>query len=147
MGPFMWLSRLGRGRRGRFFRSYASGPSVPPGTTPRPIADRPKYGWLPHGLDQYALPSSEPHSTRVPMGAPSGHGTVEVNEAQFMASMAANELGPMLTATEVAAMLHLHVNTVKRLGDRGELPFYRVCKRGDRRFRMEDVMQFLTKNR
>ena len=54
-----------------------------------------------------------------------------------MASMAVNEIGPMLTATEVAQMLHLHVNTVKRLGDRGELPFYRVCKRGDRRFRLE----------
>jgi hypothetical protein len=37
-----------------------------------------------------------------------------------MASMAVNELGPMLTASEVADMLHLHVNTVKRLGDRGE---------------------------
>jgi excisionase family DNA binding protein len=36
---------------------------------------------------------------------------------------------------------------VKRLGDRGELPFYRVCKRGDRRFRYEDVMKFLTSNR
>jgi excisionase family DNA binding protein len=62
-------------------------------------------------------------------------------------AMAANELGPMLTASEVAGMLHLHVNTVKRLGDRGELPFYRVCKRGDRRFRLEDVMTFLDKNR
>jgi excisionase family DNA binding protein len=70
------------------------------------------------------------------------------NEAeQPMASMAVNELGPMLTATEVAEMLHLHVNTVKRLGDRGELPFYRVCKRGDRRFRLEDVMKFLAQNR
>jgi excisionase family DNA binding protein len=64
-----------------------------------------------------------------------------------MAAVAANELGPMLTASEVAEMLHLHVNTVKRLGDRGELPFYRVCKRGDRRFRLEDVMAFLDKNR
>jgi excisionase family DNA binding protein len=64
-----------------------------------------------------------------------------------MAALAANEIGPMLTANEVAEMLHLHVNTVKRLGDRGELPFYRVCKRGDRRFRLEDVMSFLTKNR
>ncbi len=64
-----------------------------------------------------------------------------------MAAMAANELGPMLTASEVAQMLHLHVNTVKRLGDRGELPFYRVCKRGDRRFRVKDVMTFLDKNR
>ena len=64
-----------------------------------------------------------------------------------MASMAAHELGPMLTASEVADLLHLHVNTVKRLGDRGDLPFYRVCKRGDRRFRAEDVMTFLSRNR
>ena len=64
-----------------------------------------------------------------------------------MVAMAANELGPMLTASEVAEMLHLHVNTVKRLGDRGELLFSRVCKRGDRRFRLEDVMTFLDKNR
>ena len=62
-----------------------------------------------------------------------------------MASMGVHEIGPMLTASEVANLLHLHVNTVKRLGDRGELPFYRVCKRGDRRFRLEDVMQFLTR--
>jgi excisionase family DNA binding protein len=64
-----------------------------------------------------------------------------------MAAVAANQIGPMLTASEVADMLHLHVNTVKRLGDRGELPFYRVCKRGDRRFRLEDVMEFLNKSR
>lgn len=64
-----------------------------------------------------------------------------------MASMAVNELGPMLTASEVAELLHLHVNTVKRLGDRGELPFFRVCKRGDRRYRLDDVREFLHKNR
>jgi excisionase family DNA binding protein len=58
--------------------------------------------------------------------------------------MAVSELGPLLTASEVAEMLHLHVNTVKRLGDRGELPFFRVCRRGDRRFRLADVMTFLT---
>ena len=60
-----------------------------------------------------------------------------------MTSMAISESGPMLTASEVAQMLHLHVNTVKRLGDRGELPFFRVCKRGDRRFRYDDVLDFL----
>ena len=72
---------------------------------------------------------------------------VQSEATDHMASMAVNELGPMLTATEVADMLHLHVNTVKRLGDRGELPFYRVCKRGDRRFRLDDVMKFLSANR
>lgn len=53
----------------------------------------------------------------------------------------------MLTAQEVAHLLHLHVNTVKRLGNRGELPFYRICKRGDRRFKLEDVMAFLARSR
>ena len=61
--------------------------------------------------------------------------------------MAISELGPLLTASEVADMLHLHVNTVKRLGDRGELPFFRVCRRGDRRFRLADVMSFLANGR
>ena len=64
-----------------------------------------------------------------------------------MASMAIQDIGPMLTASEVADLLHLHVNTVKRLGDRGELPYYRVCKRGDRRFRYDDVLAFLQRNK
>jgi excisionase family DNA binding protein len=76
-----------------------------------------------------------------------GHNQTDRPEGIEMASMGIHELGPMLTASEVANLLHLHVNTVKRLGDRGELPFFRVCKRGDRRFRVDDVMQFLAKNR
>ncbi|HEY4227131.1 MAG TPA: helix-turn-helix domain-containing protein [Candidatus Limnocylindrales bacterium] len=74
--------------------------------------------------------------------------TIYVRKAyDRMGSMALNELGKMLTAAEVAEMLHLHVNTVKRLGDRGELKYYRVCKRGDRRFLLEDVRRFLDNNR
>ena len=64
-----------------------------------------------------------------------------------MTSMAVSEFGAMLTAGEVAQMLHLHVNTVKRLGDRGDLPFYRVSRRGDRRFLLEDVLGFLARGR
>src|SRR4051812_47636545 len=108
------------------------------------------------------IPSPGPTAADVPpvnrtthIGAPSAAATSEQpvrptltkRTDRAMASMAVNELGPMLTASEVAELLHLHVNTVKRLGDRGELPFYRVCKRGDRRFRMEDVVQFLAKTR
>ena len=70
--------------------------------------------------------------------------TAGADQARYR--MAVSELGPLLTASEVAEMLHLHVNTVKRLGDRGELPFFRVCSRGDRRFRLEDVMAFLSRN-
>ena len=96
--------------------------------------------------DPYAPPISEPHHTQChPTGADAT--TREQRGNDHMGSMAVNELGPMLTATEVADMLHLHVNTVKRLGDRGELPFYRVCKPGDRRFRLDDVMKFLAQNR
>jgi excisionase family DNA binding protein len=49
----------------------------------------------------------------------------------------------MLTGREVAAMLHLHQNTVKRIGDRGELPFVRVTSRGDRRYHPADVSAYL----
>ena len=95
----------------------------------------------------YALPRSKPDPTPEHPRDPDLSRTVQSEATTEMASMAVNELGPMLTATEVADMLHLHVNTVKRLGDRGELPFYRVCKRGDRRFRLHDVMKFLSQNR
>lgn len=61
--------------------------------------------------------------------------------------MITNEVGRLMTASEVAEMLHLHVNTVKRLGDRGEIPFFRVCRRGDRRFRYDDVIDFLHRNK
>ena len=109
-------------------------------------ATSPKYGLATRVADPYAPPISEPNSTPgYPMGADATKCSQRGND--HMGSMAVNELGPMLTATEVAEMLHLHVNTVKRLGDRGELPFYRVCKRGDRRFRLDDVMKFLAQNR
>lgn len=56
---------------------------------------------------------------------------------------APEELGPMLTTLEVAEMLNVHTNTVLRLGDRGDLKFYRVSRRGDRRHRWADVREFL----
>ena len=107
----------------------------------------PKYGLAGPHPHSYALPRSGPDPTPEHLMDPDPSRRVQSEAKDHMASMAVNELGPMLTATEVADMLHLHVNTVKRLGDRGELPFYRVCKRGDRRFRLDDVMKFLSQNR
>jgi excisionase family DNA binding protein len=52
---------------------------------------------------------------------------------------------PMLTVQEVAAMLHVHVNTVRRWSNRGLLKAYQINRRGDRRFRQEDVALFLVK--
>lgn len=51
----------------------------------------------------------------------------------------------MLTTRQVAELLGLVPNTVKRLGNRGELKYYRVCSRGDRRYYPSDVMDYLEK--
>jgi len=53
----------------------------------------------------------------------------------------------LLKPREVAAWLGVHVNTVKRLGDRGDIPYYRIGSRGDRRFRREDVRTYLQNGR
>jgi len=52
----------------------------------------------------------------------------------------------MLRVSEVAQLLGLHVNTVRRWSKKGILPrSYRICSRGDRRFRREDIERFLEK--
>jgi len=45
----------------------------------------------------------------------------------------------MLTGREVAQLLNLHINTVRRWSNLGRLKAYRINSRGDRRFRREDV--------
>ena len=54
------------------------------------------------------------------------------------------EIDPMLTASEVARLLSVHVNTVRRWSNQGVLKAYRVGSRGDRRFRQEDITSFLS---
>ena len=49
----------------------------------------------------------------------------------------------MLTAGEVASLLGVHVNTVRRWSNTGLLKVYRVGPRGDRRFRWQEVDAFL----
>jgi excisionase family DNA binding protein len=44
----------------------------------------------------------------------------------------------LLSVREVARLLGVHVNTVKRFGP-DELPFVRVGLRGDRRYRRADI--------
>jgi excisionase family DNA binding protein len=49
----------------------------------------------------------------------------------------------MLTITEVAHMLHAHPNSVRRWADMGLLKAYRFGVRGDRRFKTNEVDDFL----
>ena len=50
----------------------------------------------------------------------------------------------MLTVRQVAKMLNIHTNTVRRWSDRGIIRVYRITARGDRRFRREDIYDFLS---
>ena len=50
----------------------------------------------------------------------------------------------MLTVPEVAKLLHVHNNTARRWADRGIIKVYRISRRGDRRFKREDIYRFLT---
>ena len=54
---------------------------------------------------------------------------------------------PMLTVKEVARMLHIHENTVRRWSGRGILKSYRIGPRGDRRFKRADIDFSLTRLR
>ena len=57
--------------------------------------------------------------------------------------MVNNEISPMLTTSDVARLLSVHINTVRRWSNQGILKTYRIGSRGDRRFHQKDVEQFL----
>ncbi len=60
-----------------------------------------------------------------------------------MAMLGNEMMAPMLTVREVARLLNIHTNTVRRWGDKGILRAYRITSRGDRRFKREDIDRFL----
>ncbi len=49
----------------------------------------------------------------------------------------------LLTTSQVAQLLHVHPNTVRKWVDRGLLAAYRLGPRGDRRFSRENLQRFL----
>ena len=57
-----------------------------------------------------------------------------------------NNIDPMLTTSEVARILSVHINTVRRWSNQGILKSYRIGSRGDRRFRKEDIDNFFVKS-
>ena len=48
-----------------------------------------------------------------------------------------------LSTSDVAYLLGIHANTVRRWSQKGLLRAYRITSRGDRRFRREDIESFL----
>ena len=56
-----------------------------------------------------------------------------------------NDIYPMLTTSDVARILNVHINTVRRWSNQGVLKSYRIGSRGDRRFRKEDIDNFFSK--
>jgi DNA-binding transcriptional MerR regulator len=50
---------------------------------------------------------------------------------------------PVLTITDVSGMLGIHQNTVRRWSDMGLIRCFRVSQRGDRRYKYEDIANFL----
>lgn len=57
-----------------------------------------------------------------------------------------NDINPMLTTSEVARILSVHINTVRRWSNQGVLKSYRIGSRGDRRFKREDIDSFFSKD-
>ena len=53
------------------------------------------------------------------------------------------EVNPMMTTSDVAHLLNVHINTVRRWSNQGRLKAYRIGSRGDRRFQREDIVSFL----
>lgn len=57
-----------------------------------------------------------------------------------------NGIEPMLTTSEVARILNVHINTVRRWSNQGGLKSYRIGSRGDRRFKKRDIDRFFARN-
>ena len=55
------------------------------------------------------------------------------------------QAGKMLNLREVASLLHVHPNTLRRWSNQGIIKSHRVNKRGDRRFMQEEVVRVLKK--
>jgi excisionase family DNA binding protein len=52
-------------------------------------------------------------------------------------------LSEMLTVREVARLFHIHPNTLRRWSNKGRIEAYRINRRGDRRYKREEIARFL----
>jgi excisionase family DNA binding protein len=49
----------------------------------------------------------------------------------------------MLTVKEVAELLNIHPNTLRRWSEQGRITTYKINPRGDRRYKRSDIDKFL----
>ena len=54
------------------------------------------------------------------------------------------DMGPMLTISEVAKILHVHNNTARHWANKGIIKAYCIGTRGDRRFKLAEINHYLT---
>ena len=52
-------------------------------------------------------------------------------------------MSEMMTVREVARLLHVHPNTLRRWSNAGRIKAYHINLRGDRRFEREEIARFL----
>ena len=52
----------------------------------------------------------------------------------------------VLTASQAARLLNVHINTLRRWTDNGTLKSYRIGPRGDRRLTQQDIEHFVVKS-
>ena len=57
--------------------------------------------------------------------------------------MTSEQYGVLLTSSEVARMLNVHIDTVRRWENDGLLHALRLGTRGDRRFTREEISRYL----
>ena len=57
-----------------------------------------------------------------------------------------NDTAGILTLKEAAKYLRVHANTLRNWDNQGVLKAIRYGKRGDRRYRKEDVINFIKQN-
>ncbi len=55
------------------------------------------------------------------------------------------DINPMLTTSDAAHLINVHINTVRQWANQGILKAYRIGPRGDRRFYREDIIGLLAK--
>lgn len=86
--------------------------------------------------------------TLVKLARPLGFTKIGLLKLAFLVDGPNLPLPPiMLTASEVAALLNVHINTVRRWSNQGILKVYRIGSRGDRRFKREDIDRFIQESR